>query len=417
MSKPTQGQSYTIVEGDTLWSIASRAYGNPMKWSKIYRANSTTLKSKNADLIYPGEVIFIPLEEEIAAAKTEAQINRFASRSKGTFNLVIGGREVPVDTGRFQRGVDLLAFSWNATIPWLPGKDPELDKIIRRYSYAPSELYLGSELVATGKFYQKKPKLSKDSSTAELEFFSTTADLVDSTMAPPYEFGGETLKQIAQSVAAGYIVVFETSTGPAFDSATATKTETIGKFLQRLAVQRGNLCSTDERGRIVFMKANTSGKPICSFEEGRPPLEEFEATFDGRARYAVYRAVGQSGDGNDIVSTSKDPSVPGTRMLTFTADDVDAGTVRNAAEWRRAKSLADALTIPIPVPDWYAPDGSLWKPNTLVTLKSPMLDLPDPTALVIRTVDFSFSKSSRNTTLSVCPPFALAGGEIPKEWL
>jgi len=50
------GQSYTIQAGDTLGRIARQYYGDPMQWTRISEANNI----KNPDLIYPGQVFFIP---------------------------------------------------------------------------------------------------------------------------------------------------------------------------------------------------------------------------------------------------------------------------------------------------------------------------------------------------------------------
>lgn len=51
-----EGQSYTVVEGDWLSTIAARAYNDIMAYTKIASANSIT----NPDLIYPGQVLKLP---------------------------------------------------------------------------------------------------------------------------------------------------------------------------------------------------------------------------------------------------------------------------------------------------------------------------------------------------------------------
>ncbi|MBU1080902.1 MAG: LysM peptidoglycan-binding domain-containing protein [Spirochaetes bacterium] len=415
-SLPIQGKQYIIQPGDTLQKIAVRAYGDAMKWSKIHRANPSI---KSADLIRIGDILYIPPEEEIAAAKETAKASRFSGREKGTFTLVIDGHEIPVKNGRFKCGMDLLCSSWVADIAWTPGADSWLDARIRPYSYAPSELYLGSTLVGTGKLYGVAPKRTKDSRTKSLEFFSSTADLVDSTMRPPYEFSGVTLKQIAADLCGdlGYQLVFDIPAGPKFDTVTAKKTETVGAFLQRLATQRGTLCACDERSRVVFIRSITTGKPVATLDEDAPPITEWSARFDGRERFNVYRAVGQSGDGEDIEATAKDPAVPGTRQLTFSHSDSDAGSINTGAEWKRSKAIADALTIPFPVSDWYDPSGNLWRANTLVTIKAPSIDAPKPFDFLIRSPEFIFAPEGRQAILGVVPPGALAGGDVKEPWL
>lgn len=53
------GKTYTVVKGDTLWAIAKKFYGNGSQYTKIASANSD--KIKNPNLIYPGQVLTIPV--------------------------------------------------------------------------------------------------------------------------------------------------------------------------------------------------------------------------------------------------------------------------------------------------------------------------------------------------------------------
>jgi len=50
--------SYTIVKGDSLWSIAVRSYGDGYAWTKIAKANNLSHPS----LIHVGNVLKIPRE-------------------------------------------------------------------------------------------------------------------------------------------------------------------------------------------------------------------------------------------------------------------------------------------------------------------------------------------------------------------
>lgn len=58
----TEAQFYTVKSGDTLSKIAKEYYGNAMKYTVIFEANTPMLK--NPDLIYPGQVLRIPKLEE-----------------------------------------------------------------------------------------------------------------------------------------------------------------------------------------------------------------------------------------------------------------------------------------------------------------------------------------------------------------
>lgn len=49
---------YTVVKGDSLSKIAAKHYDDSSKWPEIFEANQPMIK--NADLIYPGQVLRIP---------------------------------------------------------------------------------------------------------------------------------------------------------------------------------------------------------------------------------------------------------------------------------------------------------------------------------------------------------------------
>jgi nucleoid-associated protein YgaU len=53
--KPTK---YVVKKGDSLWRIAGKVYGNPLKWPRIYRANKS--KIKNPNRIYANQILVIP---------------------------------------------------------------------------------------------------------------------------------------------------------------------------------------------------------------------------------------------------------------------------------------------------------------------------------------------------------------------
>ena len=57
VAKPS-GQNYTVKRGDCLWNIAKRFYGNGAKYTTIYNANRSKIRKPN--LIYPGQVLWIP---------------------------------------------------------------------------------------------------------------------------------------------------------------------------------------------------------------------------------------------------------------------------------------------------------------------------------------------------------------------
>ncbi|MFP3041896.1 hypothetical protein LQZ19_08745 [Treponema primitia] len=331
---------------------------------------------------------------------------------KGTIKLKIEGREVKTMQGRFAYGIDLFASLWNAEIAWFPGKDSALDKSTARGSFADSELSLGGELVGTGCLYTRENIITANGITKQLEFYSKTADLVDSCLFPALsEIRDSDLKQIAEKVLADndIPVKFIDPPGAPFEVIERQGVETVAKYFQRLAAQRGLFISTDPTGTLIFQKAIQSGKPVAHLEWGGKTATEYRAKFDDRTRYAKYIAGSQAGDGEPIYATAYDPKVPKVRQLLFDANEADAGNIQDAAEWRMLKLALEAYSIPFPVSDWYDDSGHLWKPNTIVTAKSPVLDIPDTKQFIIRQAEFAWSATGCSAVLSLVPPLTVDG--------
>jgi prophage tail gpP-like protein len=413
MPSPAAGQNYTAQSGDTLRRIAAIAYGNEMQWSRIAAANGIT----NPDLIFPGQVIFIPGDEARQQAQAAVATNRFADRKKEQVTLVLDGRELPCMSGRFARGIDVLASSYNATIAWIPGKNKWLDEKTARGSFADSQLYIGSELVCTARLYSRENSITKDSITKTLEFFSVTADLVDSHIPPSEgEILHSDLKQIADLLCAkhGFPVTFKDDPGAAFDMVEAKRenVETVAKFLQRLAAQRGLFISCDERGGVVFQKAANSGESVARIEYKGKVATEYKAKFDDRLRFSKYFASSMSGDGQALNATATDPNVPAARQILFEANDADSGSIQSAAEWKMLRLELEALSVNFPVSDWFDASGKLWKPNTIVTCHSPVLDIPEPKPFVICQVELVWTASERTALLNLVPPLSVDGGKL-----
>ncbi|HAH32472.1 MAG TPA: hypothetical protein DCL44_09200, partial [Elusimicrobia bacterium] len=57
-AKPVPGHTYVVQSGDTLRSIAEKAWGDAARWIEIYRANEGHLQ-RGGD-VEPGQIILVP---------------------------------------------------------------------------------------------------------------------------------------------------------------------------------------------------------------------------------------------------------------------------------------------------------------------------------------------------------------------
>src|SRR5579872_2330704 len=72
MAQATPGTSYTVQQGDTLYSLAQQAYGDGNQWQVIYNANTQVIGNDPNHLV-PGEVLSIPLLSVTPGSKYAVQ--------------------------------------------------------------------------------------------------------------------------------------------------------------------------------------------------------------------------------------------------------------------------------------------------------------------------------------------------------
>lgn len=412
MPKPTPGKQYTIQDENTLSEVARRAYGNGNHWPRIWRANQSKLRSGDPDLIFPGEVIFIPEIAELLRDDPDV-----LNREPDELSIILDGVEISPMASRIIRTMDTASDGWTASLQWRPGDNPTLDARLIPYTYPSAKVYIGGKLVISGYLYMVGSSISDQGTIKNLGGFSRTVDIVDSSMRPPYEEAGVTLKQRADKLVQshGIRAIFEVEAGGPFDRVTAGEQDTIFTHLKKLALERGVLISSTPNGNLLFLEANTKGAPVATLTEGQPPVMNYDSVFDGRKRFNAYRAINTTPFGSNE-SIVKDDRVPRSRIQTFRVQESMAGEIEAAARWKRSKTLADALTIPLPVEGWLDPNGNRWEPNTLVTLISPSIHVPQGFNFLIRSVEFSETDRGKTAVLNIIPPQVYTKEELIEPW-
>lgn len=391
---------------------------------------------------------------------------------RDTLTVTVGNRDIIVESASFVRTMDTGADACTIIMPWEMGLDAEIDRITKPYSYSPAKIKIGDEVISEMVLYDVTQRTNSSGTVKELDFFSKTADIIDSTIIAPYEMnnvkltdrckqqcnpfginviiGDDTLQSISETRKVIYntgktreFIVGANLTNTLkwqpitqkfpikksklvtdekkFPRVKAEPTETIFSHLAKLAAQRGLLLSCAPSGDLLLTTANINGKPVGTIEEELSPLaSEFQAKFSGRDRFAMYRAIVKSSSSSRPagIQTAKDSVVKAPRLLTFNADDNIPGEAKSAAEWRKNKSAADAMSISFPVNGWYAPDGTLWKPNTTVTIISDTIGTgKNGFTFLITRVELKYSSGGNSATLELKPPSVYQSGIIQEPWI
>lgn len=416
MSKPIPGRQYVVQSGDTVQSISAQAYGDATLWPRIHKANLSTL-FRSSDEPVAGQVLIIPRLAENQAQRVANTSLQIVGKQKDDLTIIVNGIELDVMSADIITAIDNVADGWAATIAWVPGEDPQLDEALLPFSYAEASVYIGNELVVNGYIYTIGSTLTTDGSVKNIAGWSLTADIIDSNLKPPYEEANISLRQRAEGLIQplGLSVVYDLPVDEFFDRVTAKATDTIFGHLAKLATQRGTLLTSTPSGDVHFTQSDASNI-VGTLQEGDPTVIEWSATFEGRNRFNAYKAVGQSPGSNAKTAVAIDDQVPKSRFHTFTVNDTTDGNIQQAADWRRSKQIANTMAIQLPVSGWVAPNGTIYKKNTGITVISPTLHVPKGFTFLIKSVEFTFSNTGKSSLLHLIPPQAYTGEPIVEPW-
>ncbi|HUX59714.1 MAG TPA: hypothetical protein VMV32_00265 [Ignavibacteriaceae bacterium] len=418
LSQPTPSYRYSVIAGDRLSSISSTAYGVQDYWKDIVSANpflnDRHLQEDGSPTLYPGDILIIP---EIIDTEPELE-NKLTGKAIDDLTIIIGDREIKVFYDSFLRTMDTGADGLKCSTAWTPGLDKELDELYLPFKFPKTEVYIGNDLQLTGYLYKVSPALSNSGSVIDLTIFSLTKDAVDSTVNPPYEKNNITLENRAKELLQplGIRAVFEIDTGGQFDRITANQSDTIFRHLSELSAQRNCLVSCTEKGELLFYQPDTESEPVGTLKEGENFALSFAADYDGTKLFHTYRAVADTPGGDAQSSTAIDDNVPVSRSITFQANDTTDGNIGKAAEHKRSKNYIDALTIPITVSGWIAPNGKIWEKNKTVILESPTLFLPNGVKMMINQIEYILQDSGLSAVLSLIPVNVYNGEPIEYIW-
>lgn len=349
-----------------------------------------------------------------------------SGKSPNEITIVVDGEEIKTQTSRVLRTMDTLADAFSAQIYWDPD-NKDLVKLYTPYSYKSAAAYVGGELLVNGFLYDLEPSLS-GSQLMNIFGFASTANIIDSSIDPPYQREKITLEDYANELIADSDIALKNEVADfkllaalrePFERLAPNPTDKIGAYLVGLAKQKGVLFSSTVEGDLLLTEANATDFPVGTIEDNFPPGMAISAKFSGRARFNQYRAIGQrpKRSKHAINAIAIDDPIPESRRFTFSANETTAGNISRAADWQRSKQLAEALTIPYPVSSWYNPNGDLWRENTIVTVVSPTIFVPNGFEFLIRQVEFLSTATGSTAVLSLIPPQVYTGDPLVEPWL
>lgn len=423
---PTQGYRYIVAsQTETLRDIARAAYGRDLS-NQIIQANIDSLSARGRSLeglpiIYKGDDIFIPVyrnryANETVTADFDTQIE-----------VWLNGAPIRGATaGRISRKMNTIANGFTLTAPFDYTDNKQLD-LFRPFGWQRAQLYIGGELYITA-LASKWDFSSDDAGTvATVECRTMPGEMLECMgMRSKMQFKpGLRLIDICVEVARPYGITCYASDGgggiveaPAPKSTTSgisyqydddgdivssdsadmdvalglieqDYTQTDSDFLQELAVQKGFLLTSMADGNLLLTRANVKDKAVCALRQGEYPVLSVSGSYDGSKRFSKWQAVSEADGVSGISKMLEDKTVPVPRGFVFKATESGDKNITAAVQWRMAKSIAEAISIPVTVSGWRNKEGELWKENTVVTLWAPGAFVITEAKMITESVELS----------------------------
>lgn len=283
------------------------------------------------------------------------------------------------------------------------------------------------DVVLVGHIEGMSPSYSATEHKVEIQGRSKSGDTVDSSaMHDTSEFKNKTILQVAQELdkqGVGFSTdVSDLQKLPIFRINTG---ETIFQAVERIARKQQLLLVGQADGSIKIQKGGKE-RVHAALIEGKNILGA-SAQFGDAGRHSKYHVKGQRAYGGlknnsiRVTGEAEDGGVKRNRpkVIIPETDVADKKDASKRAKHHADRAQGEGVRASVKCQGWRCSNGILWKPNTLVTVISPMLHLSMD--MLIETVSLAQDSSGSFSQLSLVHPKALgsdAGGGpgASKEW-
>jgi prophage tail gpP-like protein len=277
----------------------------------------------------------------------------------------------------------------------------------------PCTVSIGGDLVITGYVDRFRPSISPEGHTIRVTGRGKCQDLVD--CAAEWlngQISGSSALQIAQNLAQPYgitVTATEADVGPQIPQFNLIRGESAWEIIERVCRYRGLLAYELPDGSLFLTQVGT-GSAASGFVQG-VNVQTASAEYSMDQRFSEYVALLQSvdvfgdlGDGGNLLETAYDPGVPRHRQKVLIAEAGGGGAdvCKQRALWEAARRAGRSNQIVLTTDSWRDAAGTLWTPNTTVTLDLSALKLPNYT-WVIGAVTYKLDENGTTADLLIMP--------------
>lgn len=402
--------TYSVIAGDTFELISRKKYGTEKEALRIANANPGVSEPLTA-----GITIVIPV---LPDAPQNIQQQGVANTGEEVAVLIDGKRFRFWDKVRITRSIDTMAtFEFGAPFDHTA---PGFREIFKPFTFKRVEITVGGESLFTGTMVPVNPVIENNRRVIAVSGYSLPGVLNDCTPPAssfPLEFDGQGLQDIATTLAApfGISVEFQADQGAIFDRVACEPGKKVLSFLIELAKKRNLVISDTSRGKLIFLKSATTGKPVARLQQGSTPVLSVTPTFNPQEYYSHITGiepviVGLPGSQFTVKNSRLEGVI---RPMTFNVSDTKDANLKTAVEAKIGRMFGNMVSYSVNVNTWRDPNGNLWTPNTTIMLIAPDAMIYNEYEFEIRSIDFDRDRSTEIATLNLIIPGSF-DGKIPE---
>lgn len=375
---------YVIQKGDTLHDIAQKHLGNSSKWRLLWNINKDTLRSKNPNLIYPGEIIEIP------DRNTKVQTPPVKTEKNEVF-LYVNGQEYSGWKGvDIERSIEAVAGSFSLSIAEMSNFEIKEGDTV--------EVKIGSDTVNSGYVDDISEDISDGSHTLTVVGRDKTADLVDCSIKTG-EWKNVKFEDVAKEICNLFSIEIkkDTDTGDKFPSVKAQPGETAFELLDRHARQRGLLLSSTRDGKLLI---TTTGKDSTgiTLKEG-VNIKSASITRSTKERYQKYIVL-SSEENVGVSGVAQDDSIKRFRQIVMMSENEgNASVCKKRASWEAITRAARGVSLSVEVQGWRDSNDNIWTENTMVNIDIPSLKISE--IMLISSVNYIKDENGTITRMTI----------------
>ncbi len=316
-------------------------------------------------------------------------------------SIKVDGQSISGWTGvTIEQAIDNCADAFAISAPFDPDR-MDLRERFKPFGYQPCEVYIGDDLIITGRIEKVEPSQSETEQMITVQGRNSTGVLVDCYIDEVgYQYDGYALSTVINEITKKYgIAVWaENDTNPIPECA-AKPGEKIFDFAAKLAESFGLFLSSDEKGRLIISYPPKAAKTsVASILAGQSPYIGGSASYDCSTRFSRYKIIASDYGAKPEADWADDPmkDIRAELIYRHSVETIEGATPserRRAARHKRALALARSASITVSVSGWRDGNSALWKKGSTITLLAPALMVYTETSFVVAGVTFKLDET------------------------